>query len=187
MLLITVTWQRALCEGSLSSQRPFELCYAQNNVSQLHPQEVTSPGAGGPRALQHRLDTRRRKIKRRWKKHCCHITWKSLITFSSFLIQIIKYKWSFFLFQIPSTTCSYIHLLNKSLNKKRLNTVRISFIHFQLNISKWWYKLILNEFFIKGINCSGVRSTVTLNIRAGEGKALQLLVAKSRSTVSVCS
>ncbi len=43
----------------MSAQCPFELRHAQNDVSQLHPQEVSSSGAGWPRALQHRLDSRR--------------------------------------------------------------------------------------------------------------------------------
>lgn len=60
-LVITVTWQGALREGCISSKSSFEVCRRQNDISQLHPQEVPPSGAGGPRALQHRLEAEQNK------------------------------------------------------------------------------------------------------------------------------
>lgn len=57
-LRLTFTWQGALGERSVTPESPFELRHTEKDISQLHPQEVSTPGAGGPRALQHRLDSR---------------------------------------------------------------------------------------------------------------------------------
>lgn len=83
---------------------------------------------------------------------------------------------------------SYIHLLNKSQRVKPENTARAAARLVQLfevsgaelNLSP--YKITVNEFFIKGFNCSSFRSR---HREEEEEEAQQLLVAKSRSTAAV--
>lgn len=113
----------------------------------------------------------------------------SRIGTSSLLIQIIEFMSFFWISDHEMSLYSYKRQITEHKTSEYC-------LNFGSNSSKWTktdpipvpYKTILNEFFIKSNNCSSIKDPQShWSSEERMGKALQLLVAKSRSTVPVCS